>query len=69
MFKMLFSLAVLIGGGAFNVSLYANNEGVNIYSEKSKSGWEIDCRYYTPVRFFVVQINTGRTCPGRVSLR
>ncbi|MDB5594457.1 MAG: hypothetical protein JWM36_1418 [Hyphomicrobiales bacterium] len=69
MIKLLFMTVIGLGGLGFNVLLYLGNEGVNVTSERSAGGWKIDCKYYTPVRLFVVQIDTGRSCPERIVTR
>jgi hypothetical protein len=67
MINFLFAIAVTLGGCGYNMMLFMTGEGVNIGSQNSGGGWQVDCRYYTPVRFFVVQVDAGRSCPSRIS--
>jgi hypothetical protein len=67
--RYLLICAALLGGGAYNLNLYSTDEGVNISGIVRYDGWQIDCRYYTPVRLFTVQIDSARTCPTRIKAR
>lgn len=69
MIKFLFTVTLTLGGIGYNALLYLGNEGVNITSVRSADGWKTDCKYYTPVRLFVVQIDIGRSCPDRIVTR